>query len=237
MSWVRIPSSAPFFAFGVIANPSFYKASLGSRLCDIQSYYMVLLCTVLYIDFPVHSRFKTANTTSLREGYPVFSRLSGTQTGNAPGHGDGGPGAKVHGKIFGIAEFQDGKHLPIRFECGLSTGSQRLFPYNPFKGVRPSKINRADATERRAFTVEEAQRLTEILPGEWPDMIRVCLYTGGQRLDDIATLQWKQIDMEGGSISMTAQKTKKHMNKPIILPLKEVLDIRLAAVRAITYFR
>lgn len=43
--------------------------------------------------------------------------------------------------------------------------------------------------------------------------------------------------MEGGSISMTAQKTKRHMNKPIILPLKEVLDRRLAAVRAITYFR
>lgn len=115
--------------------------------------------------------------------------------------------------------------------------NERLFPYNSFKGVRPSKINRADATERRAFTVEEAQRLTEILPGEWPDMIRVCLYTGGQRLDDIATLQWKQIDMEGGSISMTAKKTKRHMNKPIILPLKEVLDRRLAAVRAITYFR
>ena len=85
--------------------------------------------------------------------------------------------------------------------------NERLFPYNPFKGVRPSKINRADATERRAFTVEEAQRLTEILPGEWPDMIRVCLYTGGQRLGDIATLQWKQIDMEGGIISMTTQKT------------------------------
>ncbi|WP_343160728.1 hypothetical protein [Akkermansia sp.] len=115
--------------------------------------------------------------------------------------------------------------------------NERRFPYNSFKGVRSSKINRADATERRAFTVEEAQRLTEILPGEWPDMIRVCLYTGGQRLDDIATLQWKQIDMEGGSISMTAQKTKRHMNKPIILPLKEVLDRRLAAVRAITYFR
>ena len=26
--------------------------------------------------------------SSLREGYPVFSRLSGTQTGNAPGHGE-----------------------------------------------------------------------------------------------------------------------------------------------------
>lgn len=147
--------------------------------------------------------------SSLREGYPVFSRLSGTQTGNAPGHGDGGPGAKVHGKYL---ELLSSKTVSI-YLYGLNAAFQqavneRLFPYNPFKGVRPSKINRADATERRAFTVEEAQRLTEILPEEWPDMIRVCLYTGGQRLGDIATLQWKQIDMEGGIISMTAQKPR-----------------------------
>lgn len=147
--------------------------------------------------------------SSLREGYPVFSRLSGTQTGNAPGHGDGGPGAKVHGKYL---ELLSSKTVSI-YLYGLNAAFQqavneRLFPYNPFKGVRPSKINRADATERRAFTVEEAQRLTEILPGEWPDMIRVCLYTGGQRLGDIATLQWKQIDMEGGIISMTTQKPR-----------------------------
>lgn len=57
--------------------------------------------------------------------------------------------------------------------------------------------------ERRAFTMEEVKRLTEILPGEWPDMIRVCLYTGGQRLGDIATLKWEQINLEGGLISMT----------------------------------
>ena len=38
-------------------------------------------------------------------------------------------------KIFGIAEFQDGKHLPIRFECGLSTGSQRTaFSVQSFQG-------------------------------------------------------------------------------------------------------
>lgn len=112
--------------------------------------------------------------------------------------------------------------------------NERLFPYNPFKGVRPSKIDRADAAERRAFTVEEAQRLTEVLPGEWPDMVRVCLYTGGQRLGDIATLQWKQIDMAGGIIAMTTQKTKRRMNKPIIAPLKEVLE-RRHACRASDY--
>lgn len=105
---------------------------------------------------------------------------------------------------------------------------QRLFPYNPFKGVNPTRQNGADKVERRAFTMKEAKLLTEILPGEWPDMIRVCLYTGGQRLGDIATLKWEQINLKGGLISMTAQKTKRHMNKPIITPLKEVLERRLA---------
>ena len=77
--------------------------------------------------------------------------------------------------------------------------------------------------------MEEAKRLTEVLPGEWPDMVRVCLYTGGQRLGDIAKLKWEQIDLEGGLIAMTALKTKRRMNKPIIAPLKSVLERRTAS--------
>ena len=68
--------------------------------------------------------------------------------------------------------------------------------------------------------MEEAKRLTEILPGEWPDMVRVCLYTGGQRLGDIAKLKWEQINLEGGLIAMTTEKTKRRMNKPIISAMK-----------------
>lgn len=74
--------------------------------------------------------------------------------------------------------------------------------------------------------MEEVKRLVEILPGEWPDMIRVCLYTGGQRLGDIATLRWEQVNLDGGLIAMTSQKTKRRMNKPIIRPLKEILEER-----------
>lgn len=57
-------------------------------------------------------------------------------------------------------------------------------------------------------------------------MIRVCLYTGGQRLGDIATLRWEQVNLDGGLIAMTSQKTKRRMNKPIIRPLKEILEER-----------
>lgn len=114
---------------------------------------------------------------------------------------------------------------------GLSTAFQqavneRLFPFNPFKGVKPGKRDKNDTMERRAFTMEEVKQLTEVLPGEWPDMIRVCLYTGGQRIGDIATLKWNQINLQSGIIAMTTQKTKRRMNKPIITPLKELLAQR-----------
>lgn len=102
----------------------------------------------------------------------------------------------------------------------------KLIGSNPFHRVTPGKLDKTDKHERRAFTMEEAKRLTEILPGEWPDMIRVCLYTGGQRLGDIATLRWEQVNLDGGLIAMTSQKTKRRMNKPIIRPLKEILEER-----------
>ena len=104
----------------------------------------------------------------------------------------------------------------------------RLIPFNPFHKVNPGKLDRADKQERRAFTMEEAKRLTEVLPGEWPDMVRVCLYTGGQRLGDVATLTWDQIDMKRGIIVMTSQKPRRKMGKPIIPPLVDVLKRRHA---------
>ncbi|MCO8187470.1 site-specific integrase [Akkermansia sp. Marseille-P9185] len=105
----------------------------------------------------------------------------------------------------------------------------RMIPHNPFSRVHPNKQSKEDKQQRRAFTMEEAKRLTEVLPGEWPDMVRVCLYTGGQRLGDIAKLKWEQIDLAGGLIAMTTQKTKRRINKPIISPLKSVFERRKAS--------
>lgn len=102
----------------------------------------------------------------------------------------------------------------------------RIIPFNPFHKVTPGKLESMDKHERRAFTMEEAKHLTDVLPGEWPDMVRVCLYTGGQRLGDIATLKWEQIDMKRGVIAMTSQKTHRKMEKPIIVPLMDVLKRR-----------
>lgn len=106
-----------------------------------------------------------------------------------------------------------------------------LIAVNPFAGIH---VGMEEKQERKAFSVAEVRRLLEVLPGEWPDMVRVCLYTGGQRLGDIARLTWSQIDIEGGLIAITTQKTKRRMNKPIIEPLRACLS-RLSACRVSEY--
>lgn len=119
-------------------------------------------------------------------------------------------------------------YLSILHNAFQQATDARIIPFNPFKGISPTKREIADKQERRAFTMEETKRLTEVLPGEWPDMVRVCLYTGGQRLGDIAGIQWDQIDMKRGVIAMVSQKTHRKMEKPIIAPLMEVLKRRHA---------
>lgn len=69
--------------------------------------------------------------------------------------------------------------------------------------------------------MDEVKTILNQFPGEWPDMVHVCLYTGGQRLGDIATMKWEQINMDGGLISMRTEKTRRRMNKPLIAPLKK----------------
>lgn len=106
---------------------------------------------------------------------------------------------------------------------------REFIPRNPFRGVMPSKADhQAEKQLRGAFTIDEVKTILDRFPGEWPDMVRVCLYTGGQRLGDIATLKWSQIDLEHCFLFMTTEKTRRRMNKPIIEPLRDVLERRLA---------
>ncbi|WP_448806915.1 tyrosine-type recombinase/integrase [Akkermansia sp.] len=106
---------------------------------------------------------------------------------------------------------------------------REFIPRNPFRGAMPSKADhQAEKQLRGAFTIDEVKTILDRFPGEWPDMVRVCLYTGGQRLGDIATLKWSQIDLEHCFLFMTTEKTRRRMNKPIIEPLRDVLERRLA---------
>lgn len=121
----------------------------------------------------------------------------------------------------------------IRYVSTLSTAfnvavDREILSRNPFRGVMPSRADhQAEKQLRGAFTMEEVNTIIEQFPDEWPDLVRVCLYTGGQRLGDLATLKWEQIDLKNSFLFMTTQKSRRRMNKPIIQPLKEVLERRL----------
>lgn len=121
----------------------------------------------------------------------------------------------------------------IRYVATLSGAfnaalDRELIPRNPFRGVKPTKAEHdSEKQERAAFTMDEVKTILNQFPGEWPDMVRVCLYTGGQRLGDIATMKWEQINLGGGLISMRTEKTKRRMNKPLIAPLKKIMEQRM----------
>jgi integrase len=72
--------------------------------------------------------------------------------------------------------------------------------------------------ERRAFTVEELRKLLADAQGEWRGLILAGLY-GGQRLGDVASLQWESVNLKTATLTLTTQKTSRRQILPIPTPL------------------
>ena len=72
--------------------------------------------------------------------------------------------------------------------------------------------------ERRPFTLPELKRLMELADKEWRGIILFGLYTG-QRLGDIATLTWKNLDLTQEEIRLTTSKTGRRQLLPLAAPL------------------
>jgi integrase len=80
-----------------------------------------------------------------------------------------------------------------------------------------------DVGKRRAFTLPEIGRILRETEGsEWQGMILAGLYTG-QRLGDIATLRWENVDLVRGELAFTARKTGRRVMLPIAASLLEYL--------------
>lgn len=68
-----------------------------------------------------------------------------------------------------------------------------LLTKNPFSRVKIENLKN-DRIEKKAFTEDEYCRLLEILPQNWKDLVETCIYSGGQRLGDLVTLRWENIN-------------------------------------------
>jgi integrase len=89
---------------------------------------------------------------------------------------------------------------------------------DPAEGVKTVKNH--NVLERRPFTMGELKRVLDVAGEEWRSLIKFGLYTG-QRLGDLASLTWAQIDLTRDEIALTTRKTGKRLLVPIAAPLHE----------------
>jgi integrase len=90
---------------------------------------------------------------------------------------------------------------------------------NPASKVQVLKSVKSN---RRPFTVLELKTILRIASLEWRGMILAGLYTG-QRLKDIASLTWANVDIERGEIKLSTSKTSRNQVIPIAAPLSNYL--------------
>lgn len=79
---------------------------------------------------------------------------------------------------------------------------------------------------RRPFTLPELQLILSHANDEWRSLILTSLYTGGQRLGDIATLRWDSINFTKNTLTITTQKRAKHLIIPLWPRLRTHLEQR-----------
>jgi integrase len=108
------------------------------------------------------------------------------------------------------------KIVRVLFQSAWRDG---LLAQNPAAKVQTLKTN---ASERQPFTEDELRRLLAVASDEWRGLILFGLYTG-QRLGDIATLRWTQIDLTRGEVTFQTRKTGRRVLLPIAAPLLSYL--------------
>jgi integrase len=89
---------------------------------------------------------------------------------------------------------------------------------DPAEFVDP--VKRAQPKEKkRPFTLDELRDLIAAADPEWRSMVIFGLYTG-QRLADLATLRWNQIDLPHNELRLVTRKTGRTLLLPIAPPLR-----------------
>ena len=110
------------------------------------------------------------------------------------------------------------KHLKILRGAWAQAAREGLVTSNPFAAVQTVKARKTFETTRRAFTLEEMHRILKVAAGEWQGIILFGLYTG-QRLSDITSLAWNQIDTAEGVVRYVTAKTGAVLDLPLAGPL------------------
>jgi integrase len=127
--------------------------------------------------------------------------------------------------VFALAPKTVNHHL--KFVKTLFRAAKRdgLLVDDPGESVETIKRANPGTNKRRAFSLQELSAVLSVADPEWRSMILFGLYTG-QRLGDIASLTWDNIDLATNQIRLRAAKTGRLMILPLAPALcKHVLSL------------
>lgn len=110
------------------------------------------------------------------------------------------------------------KYLKVLRGAWNQAAREGVAASNPFAAVRTLKARKTFETTRRAFTLDELRRILAVADGEWCGIILFGLYTG-QRLSDITSLTWNQIDTAEGVVRFVTAKTGAVLDIPLAGPV------------------
>lgn len=123
------------------------------------------------------------------------------------------------GRISASSINHDLKCIRMVFKSARREG---LIPENPAETVDVVK-KEPNKNSRRPFTVQELNAVLREADPEWKSMVLFGIYTG-QRLSDIATLTWANIDVQKQELRLATQKTNRRMIIPLAPPLLKHIE-------------
>ena len=89
---------------------------------------------------------------------------------------------------------------------------------NPAEFIGPVRTQKK-SVQKRSFTLAELKAILAVSDPEWRSLILFGLYTG-QRLSDLVSLTWNNIDLENDVVRLVTGKTGRRMTIPMALPLR-----------------
>ena len=99
---------------------------------------------------------------------------------------------------------------------------------DPWVGVR---LRPDDSHSRRELSMDELKRLLDAAEksgAEWHKLFMIGIYTG-LRLGDCSQLDWSQVNLAQGVIQLVPQKTKRHHQRVVTIPIHPSLGQALLA--------
>jgi integrase len=111
------------------------------------------------------------------------------------------------------------KYLRAAFAAAIRDGYAQD---NPAKQVLVLKKDPREGVRRRPFTETELRDIFKAADGEWRGLILFAFYTG-QRLKDIASLRWSNVDLVKRELTFVTAKTGRPMHLPLTAPVVEYL--------------